>query len=260
MPGGTSRTMSTRGWKVERPDRGKAGRTAVFLLPVLLAVSAVAVPSGRAGSGEYSKGAPPPGWEEATPGWRLSLPEREVEVLDNAVKGTFHLAPGTGVVLSRSGSFSVDQGESLEVALVSTGTNAASRDYSSGDVHFPVAVTAVFGHDDLARPIRKRAWSALRGLGQGRSFEGIGLTYAWGNDAPVGSMYRLEENETVFILAGPDEAGRRIADRRDIRKDFAAAYGRVPQGRVTQFIIRAERPVREKGPIRAEILLAFPGL
>jgi hypothetical protein len=220
----------------------------------------MAVPAARAGSGGASRGAPPPGWEETAPGWRVPLPERTVEVLDNSVKGTFTLAPGTGVVLTRSGSFAIDRGESLEVALVSTGTNAASRDYAAGDVRFPVAVTAVFGRDALARPIRKRAMSALRGLRQGRSFEGIGLTYAWGNGVPVGSMYRLEENETVFILAGPDEAGRRVSDKRDLQRDFAAAYGRIPQGPVTRFIIRAERPIREEGPIRTEIHLVFPSL
>jgi hypothetical protein len=220
----------------------------------------MAVPAARAGSGGVTRGASPPGWEETAPGWRVSLPERTVEVLDNSVKGTFTLLPGTGVVLTRSGSFGLDRGEFLEVALVSTGTNTASRDYDAGGVRFPVAVTAVFGRDALARPIRKRALSPLRGLRQGRSFEGIGLTYAWGNGVPVGSMYRLEENETVFILAGPDEAGRRVSARRDLLQDFAVAYGRVPQGPVTRFIIRAERPVGEEGPIRTEIHLVLPSL
>lgn len=240
------------------PERGRPGRPAVFL--ALIAALVLAAPPGRAGSGGTPAGELPPGWEEDAPGWRMRLPGRTVEALDNAVRGTFSLPPGTGIILTRSGTFPLDRGEALEVAMIATGTNAASRDYVPGDARFPVSVTVVFGNDGLESAIRKRALQRLRGLRHGRSLEGIGLTYAWGNGVPAGSMYRLEDNETVFILAGSDETGRRVSDRRDLRQDFAAAYGRAPQGPVTRFVVRAERPSREEGTIRAEVLLAFPGL
>ncbi|MBP2679894.1 MAG: hypothetical protein H6Q82_2959, partial [Deltaproteobacteria bacterium] len=84
------------------------------------------------------------------------------------------------------------------------------------------------------------------------------LTYAWGNGLPVGSMYRLWEEETVFVVAGPEEAGKTISSARRLGDDFRAAYGRPPHGRVTEIRVRAGRPYREKGPLHASVTVRFP--
>jgi len=71
----------------------------------------------------------------------------------------------------------------------------------------------------------------FRQLSAGFTPSGIRLTYAWGNGLPVGSMYRLWEEETVFVVAGPEEAGKTISSTRSLGDDFRAAYGRPRRGR-----------------------------
>ena len=147
---------------------------------------------------------------------------------------------------------------SITVELFSEGNNASSEAYSRGSAHFPVAVTAVFGKDSLDLPFRRRVLDFFSNLRHGFPPGGIRLTYAWGNDAPTGSMFRPVDEETVFVLAGEDERGKRIAATRDLAADFRAAYGRDPKGPVTRFIVRAGRPPEEKGPVKAGVRLALP--
>ena len=71
-------------------------------------------------------------------------------------------------------------------------------------------------------------------------------------------MYRLWDEETVFVVAGPEEAGRTISSTRRLADDFAAAYGRAPRGPVTEVRVSARRPSNEKTPVRASITLRFP--
>ena len=71
-------------------------------------------------------------------------------------------------------------------------------------------------------------------------------------------MYRLEEEETVFLLGSKGEQGKRIHESRHLKEDFRAAYGRDPKGPVTRLLVSGERPSREKGPIETEIRLSSP--
>ena len=106
---------------------------------------------------------------------------------------------------------------------------------------------------------RKNGWdSSCEQVWNGFTPSGIRLTYAWGNGLPVGSMYRLWEEETVFVVAGPEEAGKTISSTRRLGDDFRAAYGRPPNGPVTEVRVSARRPSREKGPVRASITVRFP--
>ena len=98
----------------------------------------------------------------------------------------------------------------------------------------------------------------MKQLWNGFTPSGIRLTYAWGNGLPVGSMYRLWEEETVFVVAGPEEAGKTISSTRRLGDDFRAAYGRPPNGPVTEVRVSARRPSREKGSVHASITVRFP--
>jgi hypothetical protein len=71
-------------------------------------------------------------------------------------------------------------------------------------------------------------------------------------------MYRLWEEETVFIVAGPEEAGKTISSIRRLGDDFRAAYGRPPNGPVTEVRASARRPSRMKGPVHTSITVRFP--
>ncbi len=97
----------------------------------------------------------------------------------------------------------------------------------------------------------------FRQLKSGFRPSGIRLTYAWGTRLPVGSMYRLYEEETVFILAGREEAGKEISSARKLATDFLAAYGRPPKGPVTKVVVEARRPSGEKGPANTSIMASF---
>ena len=71
-------------------------------------------------------------------------------------------------------------------------------------------------------------------------------------------MYHLWEEETVFFLAGKEEAGKEISTARQLSKDFQASYGRLPNGPVTKVIVEAARPSRAKGRSKASVMLRYP--
>jgi len=136
--------------------------------------------------------------------------------------------------------------------------NGGKNDYLPVEAIFPASVTFAFGRDSLELGVKRRVVLFLKQLWRGFTPSGIRLTYAWGNGLPVGSMYRLREEETVFVVAGPEEAGKTISSTRRLGDDFRAAYGRPPKGPVTEVRVSARRPSREKGPVRAAITVRFP--
>ena len=194
-------------------------------------------------------------WEESTPGRWESLPERHAGGTDNGLSVEVTMSPGTGVLYRRVGRW-----EPAPAALrfAADNVNVRGNDYLPGEAVFPASVTFVFGKDSLKLGSKKRLGLFLKQLRNGFTPSGIRLTYAWGNGLPVGSMYRLWEEETVFVVAGPEEAGKTISSTRRLGDDFRAAYGRPPNGPVTEVRVSARRPSREKGPVRASITVRFP--
>ena len=194
-------------------------------------------------------------WEESTPGRWESLPERHVGATDNGISVEVTMPPGTGVSYRRVGRW-----EPAPVALrfAADNVNARGNDYLPGEAVFPASVTFVFGNDSLKLGAKARVGLFFQQLSSGFNPSGIRLTYAWGNGVPVGSMYRLWEEETVFVVAGPEEAGKTISSTRRLGDDFRAAYNRSPKGPVTEVRVNAHRPSGEKGPVRASITVRFP--
>jgi len=225
-----------------------------FLVSIFLTVLAVPSPGADPASGLSAAG-----WEESTPGRWNRLPERKVETRDKTLSAGFVLSPGSGVEWEKKGTWNLPAGAVLSFEFVSDGTNPSSEDYREFEARFPVSVTAVFGKDSQDLPWKKRLTDFFRRIWNGFPPGGIRLTYAYGNRAPVGSMYRTDEEETVFILAGEEEKGKKIQAKRDLKEDFLAAYGRPPKGPVTRFIVRAERPSKEKGDLKGGIVLTLPG-
>jgi hypothetical protein len=219
--------------------------------PFLVCIVALLASSGwilAAGEG-------PGKWEESTAGRWESLPERHVGGTDNGIAFEVTMSPGTGVSYRRVGRwdpapaalrFSVDN------------VNAKGNDYLPGEAIFPASATFVFGNDSLSLGWKARVGLFFRQVWSGFTPSGIRLTYAWGNGLPVGSMYRLREEETVFVLAGPEEAGKAISSARRLGDDFLAAYGRAPKGPVTEIRASARRSSREKGTVRASVTARFP--
>jgi hypothetical protein len=193
------------------------------------------------------------GWEEGTPGRWNSLPQRKEQAGKDFFRAEITLAPGTGVLWEKKTNRNLRPGDALSIDMVSTGTNRTSRDYRRYDAHFPISVTVVFGQDFESLTWKKRVADFFRAIWHGFSPGGIRLTFAYGSVVPVGSMYRLGEEETVFILAGEEEKGKRVDTVRNLRDDFRAAYGRDPKGPVTRIRVSAERPSRESGSIEVEI-------
>ena len=198
------------------------------------------------------------GWEESTPGRWNSLPERKVEARGKVLTAGFALSPGSGVAWEKKGTWDMAAGAVLSFEFISDGTNPSSEDYREFKARFPVSVTAVFGRDSQVLTWKRRLGDFFRRIWSGFPPGGIRLTYAYGNRAPVGSMYRTDEEETVFILAGEEEKGKKIQAKRDLKEDFLAAYGRPPKGPVTRIIVRAERPSKEKGDLRGSVVLTLP--
>jgi hypothetical protein len=198
------------------------------------------------------------GWEEGTPGRWNSLPQTKTQADKDFFRAEVALAPGTGVLWEKKTNRTLQPGDTLSIDMVSTGTNRTSRDYRRYDAHFPISVTVVFGRDFESLTWKKRVADFFRAVWNGFHPGGIRLTFAYGNVVPVGSMYRMGEEETVFILAGEEEQGKRINFVRDLRDDFRAAYGRDPKGPVTRILVSAERPSRESGPIQSEIGITSP--
>ena len=217
----------------------------------LLCFAALFASSGRifaAGEGEGK-------WDESTPGRWESLPDRHVGATDNGISFEATMSPGTGVSYRRIGRW-----EPAPAALrfAADNVNARGNDYLPREAIFPAAVTFVFGKDSLKLGMKKRIGLFLRQVWRGFTPSGIRLTYAWGNGLPVGSMYRLWEEETVFVVAGPEEAGKTISATRRLGEDFRAAYGRPPNGPVTEIRASARRPSREKGPVHGTLTVRFP--
>lgn len=200
--------------------------------------------------------------EEAGHGWRAtsamrwgSLPEARAGYSDNGISLEMTLRPGTGAAYSRSGRWSADN------AVLQFSTDASNRggnEYRPGETYFPASATFVFGNDSQTLGVKARIALFFRELWYGFRPSGIRLTYAWGNRLPVGSMYRLWEEETVFILAGPEELGKKVSTVRRLSEDFQAAYGRPPKGPVTEVMVEAGRPSAETGPAHTAITLRYP--
>jgi len=217
----------------------------------LLCFSTLFASSGRifaAGEGRAN-------WDESTAGRWESLPERHVGATDNGISVEVTMSPGTGVSYRRTGRWAAAPA-ALRFAV--DNVNAGKNDYRPGEAIFPASVTFVFGNDSLKLGARARVGLFFKQLWNGFTPSGIRMTYAWGNGLPVGSMYRLWEEETVFVVAGPEEAGKTISSTRRLGDDFRAAYGRPPNGPVTEVRVSARRPSREKGPVRASITVRFP--
>lgn len=217
----------------------------------LLAFAALLASSGRILAAGEGLGK----WEESSAGRWASLPERHVGATDNGISVEVTMSPGTGVLYRSAGRWAP---EAAALRLAADNVNVRGNDYVPGEAVFPASVTFVFGKDSLKLGARKRVGLFLEQLWNGFTPSGIRLTYAWGNGLPVGSMYRLREEETVFVVAGPEEAGKTISSTRRIGDDFRAAYGRPPKGPVTEVRVSARRPSREKGPVRASITVRFP--
>jgi Protein of unknown function (DUF3047) len=194
-------------------------------------------------------------WDESTAGRWESLPERHVGATDNGISVEATIFPGKGVLYRHVGRWAAG---SAALRFGVDNVNAGKNDYLPGEAIFPASVTFVFGNDSLELGARARVGLFFKQLWNGFTPSGIGLTYAWGNGLPVGSMYRLREEETVFVVAGPEEAGKTISSTRRLADDFKAAYGRSPKGPVTEVRVSARRPPREKGPVRASITVRFP--
>ena len=171
----------------------------------LLFFAALPASSGRI----FAAGEGPGKWEETTSGqWRGPLPERHVGATDNGISFEATMPPGTGVLYRRVGRW---EPASAALRFAADNVNALANDYKPGEAIFPASVTFVFGNDSLSLGWRRRFELFMTQLGQGFTPSGIRLTYAWGNGLPVGSMYRLWEEETVFVVAGPEEAGKTIS-------------------------------------------------
>ena len=198
------------------------------------------------------------GWEEGTPGRWNSLPERNVAAGAGFFRAEVALSPGTGVFWEKELKKDLLPEDTLSIEMVSKGINRTSRDYRRDEVHFPLSVTVVFGEDSMGLPWKKRVSDFFREVRRGFTPGGIRLTFAYGNETPVNSMYRLEEEETVFILGGEEERGKRISVTRKIKEDFQAAYGRAPRGPVTGILVSATRPSEEDGQVDVEIHLSSP--
>jgi hypothetical protein len=205
--------------------------------------------------GILAAGESPGKWDESTAGRWESLPERHVGATDNGISVEVTMSPGTGVSFRRVGRWATG---SAALRFGVDNVNAGMNDYLPGEAIFPASVTFVFGNDSLTLGARARVELFFKQLWNGFTPSGIRLTYAWGNGLPVGSMYRLWEEETVFVVAGPEEAGKTISSTRRLGDDFRAAYGRSPNGPVTEVRVSARRPSREKGPVRASITVRFP--
>jgi hypothetical protein len=219
----------------------------------LLSFAALLVSSGRifaAGEGQGK-------WDESVAGRWESLPERHVGGTDNGISVEVTMRPGTGVSYRRIGRW---EPAPATLRFAVDNVNARGNDYLPGEAFFPVSVTFVFGNDSLKLGAKRRVGLFFKKLWNGFTPSGIRLTYAWGNGLPVGSMYRLWEEETVFVVAGPEEIGKTISSARHLGDDFRAAYGRPPNGPVTEVRVSARRPSREKGPVHASITVQFPAV
>ena len=196
------------------------------------------------------------GWTETSVVSGESPPERKAVFADNGISVEFSMPPGSGVAYVRSGNW--PSPSSASIRMYADNVNATGNGYVPSDAFFPVSVTFAFGEDSLTLGWKERVSLFFRQLWAGFPPSGICLTYAWGNRVPQGSMYRLWDEETVFVLAGGEEAGKEIAVVRRLADDFRAAYARDPKGPVTKVLVRSRRPSAEKGAMKARLSLGFP--
>ena len=176
-------------------------RNPARIAPFLLCFAALLASSGRI----FAAGEGPGKWDESTAGRWESLPERHVGSTDNGISVEATMLPGTGVSYRRVGRWAPG---SAALRFAVDNVNAGMNDYLPGEAIFPASVTFVFGNDSLTLGWRARVELFFKELWNGFTPSGIRLTYAWGNGLPVGSMYRLWEEETVFVVAGPEEGGK----------------------------------------------------
>jgi len=195
------------------------------------------------------------GWRRSGGGFWGSRPEIHAGFSEKGIALEMTLPPGTDVAYSRDGSWASDN-----ASLLMTTEPAArgGNEYFPGEAKFPASVTFVYGRDSLPMGKWERAKLFFRKLRHGFRPPGIRLTYAWGTGVPVGSMYRLWEEETVFILAGREDAGKKISAVRSLAGDFQAAYGRPPKGPVTKVLVEAEGSSGGKRPANTSITVRFP--
>ena len=185
-----------------------------------------------------------------------SLPERHVGATDNGISVEATIFSRHGRI--RTGKSTAGRRRPPRFASASTTSMPGRTTTCRARRSFPPPSPSSSGTIRWTLGARARVVLFFKQLWNGFTPSGIGLTYAWGNGLPVGSMYRLREEETVFVVAGPEEAGKTISSTRRLADDFKAAYGRPPKGPVTEVRVSARRPSREKGPVRASITVRFP--
>jgi hypothetical protein len=200
--------------------------------------------------------------DEDTHGWRRSgtgfwgeEPAVHAGFSDNGIALEMTLPPGTGVSFGREGSWASDN---ASIRMSTDNVVPGKNEYHPGEAEFPASVTFVYGKDRLSISAWGRFKLFFTQLRNGFRPSGIRLTYAWGSRVPVGSMYRLWEEETVFILAGREESGKEISASRRLKRDFEAAYGRPPKGPVTQVLVEARRTSMAERPADSSITVRFP--
>jgi hypothetical protein len=217
----------------------------VIALAVLLACSSC--PS--FGESSVAISSAPHGWRERSAGLFASRPPIRFTPDNVRFSGEADLAAGTGVFFERPLA-SAGTITGFDLSVQADGCNLKSNDYHEGDARFPISVTVVMGQDRPEYPFAKQVGRFFARLWNGFPSRGLRLTYVWGCGTPVGSMFRLSDEETVFVVAGQDEIGKRIEARRVIDADFKAAYGRASKGTATEIRVRFDRPSNEKGNLR----------
>ncbi len=203
----------------------------------------------------FSGDDPAYGWRRSDGGAWGSRPEINAGFSDNGIAVEMKMLPGTEVTYTRDGSWASD-GAVLQMSTDSIAP--VENEYLPGTARFPASVTFVYGKDSQSIGGWGRFKLFFKQVKVGFRPSGIRLTYAWGTRLPVGSMYRLWEEETVFILAGREEAGKEISTARKLAGDFQAAYGRPPKGPVTKVLVEARGPSGGKGPARTSITVRLP--
>ena len=203
----------------------------------------------------HSEDGPTHGWRRSGGGLWGNRPEIHAGFSEKGIALEMRLPPGTAVAYSRDGSWAADNASLL---MSTEPVDPGGNEYRPGEAKFPASVTFVYGRDSVPMGKLDRIWAFFRKLRHGFRPQGIRLTYAWGTRIPVGSMYRLWEEETVFILAGREDAGKKISAVRSLAGDFQAAYGRPPKGPVTKVLVEAEGSSGRKRPSNTSITVRFP--
>jgi hypothetical protein len=186
------------------------------------------------------------GWRVRSTGWLTPLPAITATAGPARIEGEAALVPGSGASCSHDLALN-PAAPGVLLGLRADDFNRTSRDYRDGKAEFPVSITLVFGKDSRKISLGKRFTDFFSGLWNGFPPGGIRLTYVLSAQAPAGSMFRLSEEETVFVLGGEEDKGKKIESKRSPKADFTAAYGQGPEGPVTGVVVRAERPSSEHG-------------